>query len=78
MSETHTAQRAIQWWEAFPAPRAKFSEITAENVMNMFDDMDIKPAPRAFLLIDLRRTDWEVGPPFFFSNHHFSQKGLQL
>ena len=49
-----------QWWVAFPAPRANASEITADEVMKMFDDMDIKPEPRSFLLVDVRRTDWEV------------------
>jgi arsenical-resistance protein 2 len=54
------APQPDQWWAAFPAPRAKVPEITADEVMKMFDDMDIKPEPRSFLLVDVRRTDWEV------------------
>lgn len=46
---------------AFPAPRTKAPEISADEVMQMFDDMDIKPEPRSFLLVDVRRTDWEGG-----------------
>ena len=49
-----------QWWEAHPAPQAKCPEMTADELMKMFDDMDIKPEPRSFLLVDVRRTDWEV------------------
>jgi len=49
-----------QWWLSIPPPRAKCPEITADEVMKMFDDMDIKPGPRPFLLVDVRRTDWEV------------------
>ncbi|KAH6669369.1 Rhodanese-like domain-containing protein [Halenospora varia] len=50
-----------EWWEAFPAPKSKAKEITADEVMKMFDDMDLKPEPREFLLVDVRRTDWEGG-----------------
>ena len=64
MAEAATTQ-SEQWWTAFPEPRAKISEISADEVMQMFDDMDIKPEPRSFLLVDVRRTDWEVSFPFF-------------
>lgn len=59
MAEAKATQED-QWWSAFPAPRAKAPEISADEVMQMFDDMDIKPEPRTFLLVDVRRTDWEV------------------
>ena len=49
-----------QWWEAFPAPRAASPSITGEQLMKKFDDMDLEPKPRDFLLVDVRRTDWEV------------------
>ena len=62
MAETQTTQ-PDQWWTAFPAPRAKCPEISADEVMKMFDDMDIKPGPAEFLLVDARRTDWEVRSP---------------
>lgn len=60
-SQEAQAAQADQGWSAFPAPRAKAPEISPEDVMKMFDDMDIKPEPRAFLLVDVRRTDWEGG-----------------
>lgn len=49
-----------QWWTAFPAPKAKCAEITAGELMKLFDDMDINPSPREFLIVDVRRTDWQV------------------
>jgi len=49
------------WHAAFPAPRASVPEITGEQLMQKFDDMDIEPKPRDFLLVDVRRTDWEGG-----------------
>jgi arsenical-resistance protein 2 len=52
--------QAGNWWSKFPEPRAEVPEITAVEVMQMFDDMDIKSEPRTFLLVDVRRTDWEV------------------
>jgi hypothetical protein len=32
------ATQSDQWWSAFPAPRAKAPEISADEVMQMFDD----------------------------------------
>jgi arsenical-resistance protein 2 len=54
------SQPEKQWWEAFPAPRAACPEITADDLMKKFDELDIEPKPRDFLLVDVRRTDWEV------------------
>ncbi|EPE36027.1 Rhodanese/Cell cycle control phosphatase [Glarea lozoyensis ATCC 20868] len=48
-----------QWWAAFPEPKASVPEITGDDLYEMFDEMDIKPEPRSFLLVDVRRTDWE-------------------
>ncbi|TVY50722.1 hypothetical protein LCER1_G005965 [Lachnellula cervina] len=64
MTETQTPN---QWWSAFPAPRAKCPEVSADEVMKMFDDMDIKPGATEFLLVDVRRTDWEVQYPLTYS-----------
>ncbi|KIM97974.1 hypothetical protein OIDMADRAFT_43852 [Oidiodendron maius Zn] len=50
-----------EWWTTVPAPKAKCPGISADELMKMFDDMDIKPAPRQFLLVDVRRNDWEGG-----------------
>ena len=60
MSEQQTKQAEPQWHTAFPQPRAQAPEITADEVMKLFDDMDITPELRPFLLVDVRRTDWEV------------------
>lgn len=49
-----------EWWTTVPAPRAKCPGISGDEVMKMFDDMDVKPGPRKFLLVDVRRNDWEV------------------
>lgn len=48
------------WWTAFPAPRAKCPGISTDELMKMFDDMDIKPGPREFFIVDVRKNDWEV------------------
>ncbi|RDW87695.1 hypothetical protein BP5796_03389 [Coleophoma crateriformis] len=60
MTTTQPAQ-ADPWWAAFPAARAKCPEISADDVMKLFDDMDIAVGPRSFLLVDVRRNDWEGG-----------------
>jgi hypothetical protein len=60
-----------EWWAAFPAPKAAVSEITGDDVMKMFDDMDLKPEARPFLLVDVRRTDWEVRYTTSFSCRRF-------
>jgi hypothetical protein len=53
-------QKKDEWWAAFPEPRASVPQVTGDEVMKMFDEMDVKPEPRPFLLVDVRRTDWEV------------------
>ena len=58
-------QTEPEWWTTVPAPRAKCPEISADELMKLFDDMDIKPGPRQFLLVDVRRNDWEVSDPFW-------------
>jgi arsenical-resistance protein 2 len=50
-----------EWWASLPAVRSTPPIITADEVMKLFDDMDITPTPRTFLLVDVRRTDWEGG-----------------
>ena len=58
------APQKTEWYSHLPAPRAKVTETTAEELMKAFDDMDIRPEPRSFLLIDVRRVDWEVCSAF--------------
>ncbi|KAJ5037364.1 uncharacterized protein L3040_007540 [Drepanopeziza brunnea f. sp. 'multigermtubi'] len=60
MAETPTP-KTENWWEAFPAPRARCPEMSADELYAAFDDMDIKNEPRSFLLVDVRRNDWEGG-----------------
>ncbi|KAH8813186.1 Rhodanese-like domain-containing protein [Xylogone sp. PMI_703] len=50
-----------QWWSAFPAPRSTCPTISAEEVMKLIDDLDISGRPSDFLLVDVRRNDWEGG-----------------
>lgn len=74
------------WHTAFPAVRATPREISAEEVMKLFDDMDITPRLRSFLLVDVRREDWVVSPclslyiifllPFSFGA--FDQSGVKF
>lgn len=67
MTDTKTPNpKTSNWWDAFPAPKACVPEITADEVMKMFDDMDIKPGLREFLLVDVRRNDWEVCSFLYF------------
>lgn len=42
--------------------------MTADELMKAFDDMDLTPEPRSFLLVDVRRNDWEVCD---HSNHEY-------
>jgi hypothetical protein len=62
MAETQNPK--ADWWAAFPAAKAKCDAISTEALMKMFDDMDIKPGPRPFLVVDVRRNDWEVRDHF--------------
>lgn len=70
MADTQPSQPG-QWWDEFPAPKAKCPEVTADEVMKMFDDMDIKPDLRQFLLVDVRRNDWEARFLHFELNYIF-------
>lgn len=59
MTEPET--KTQEWWALLPVVRSTPPTISADEVMKLFDDMDITPTPRAFLLVDVRRTDWEGG-----------------
>lgn len=60
MTDTKDTKPEAPWWKAFPEARAKCPELTADDVMKLFDDMDITSEPRSFLLVDVRRDDWVV------------------
>ncbi|PMD38301.1 Rhodanese-like protein [Hyaloscypha variabilis F] len=53
--------KPLEWWAALPAVRSTPPTISVDAVMTLFDDMDLTPTPRTFLLVDVRRTDWEGG-----------------
>jgi len=61
MADTQNPQEEEKpWWAVYPAAKAQCPGITTKEVMKLFDDMDITPEPRSFLLVDVRRADWEV------------------
>ena len=48
------------WATAFPAAKASPGGISCDEVMKLYDDMDLTGDPKSFLLVDVRREDWEV------------------
>ncbi|KAL3296862.1 Rhodanese-like protein [Colletotrichum asianum] len=58
-----TATETPPWWAAFPAPKAKSLEIEADEVMALLEARAaaVQDSPRDFLLVDVRRNDWEGG-----------------
>ena len=52
-----------QWWEAFPEAQSSVPRIEASEVKDLLEkDATAGPgAVRDFLLVDVRRTDWEGG-----------------
>ncbi|KAI8271550.1 hypothetical protein K4K56_003224 [Colletotrichum sp. SAR 10_98] len=58
-----TATETPPWWAAFPAPKAKSLEIEADEVMASLEARAAaaQDSPRDFLLVDVRRNDWEGG-----------------
>ncbi|PSS08814.1 hypothetical protein M430DRAFT_109582 [Amorphotheca resinae ATCC 22711] len=61
MAQSQSQAPQTEWWSAFPAPRATCPKITGDELMKLFDDMDIESGPSQFVLVDVRRTDWEGG-----------------
>ncbi|KAI8239780.1 hypothetical protein K4K57_003721 [Colletotrichum sp. SAR 10_99] len=58
-----TATETPPWWAAFPAPKAKSLEIEADEVMASLEARAAaaQDSARDFLLVDVRRNDWEGG-----------------
>ncbi|KAF5518438.1 hypothetical protein CGCA056_v010231 [Colletotrichum aenigma] len=58
-----TATETPPWWAAFPAPKAKSLEVEADEVMALLEARaaDGQDTSRDFLLVDVRRNDWEGG-----------------
>lgn len=55
---TSVPARAVSWHAAFPAPKAPTQFITRGDVLDLFTG---KIAGKDFILIDVRRTDFEGG-----------------
>ncbi|KAK1726497.1 hypothetical protein CaCOL14_012201 [Colletotrichum acutatum] len=57
------ASESPQWWAAFPAPKAKSPEIEADEMMRLLEAQAAagNNKPRDFLLVDVRRNDFEGG-----------------
>jgi len=49
------------WSTAFPAPKCSPTGISCDDLMKLFDDMDISGEPKSFLIVDVRREDFEGG-----------------
>ncbi|KAJ9133728.1 hypothetical protein NKR23_g10574 [Pleurostoma richardsiae] len=59
MSEKpHWSQASPQWWEAWPLPKSEAPRVDAGEVMRLLEQ---QPTERDFLLVDVRRSDWEGG-----------------
>ncbi|KAK1964604.1 Rhodanese-like protein [Colletotrichum sublineola] len=63
MAETAVSGETPPWWAAFPASKAKAPEIEADEVIGLLEAQDAagRDAPRDFLLVDVRRNDFEGG-----------------
>ncbi|KAK1986872.1 Rhodanese-like domain-containing protein [Colletotrichum cereale] len=63
MAETAVSTETPPWWAAFPAPKAKSTEIEADEVMELLEAQAAagRDTPRDFLLVDVRRNDFEGG-----------------
>ncbi|TQN71450.1 Arsenical-resistance protein 2 [Colletotrichum shisoi] len=64
MADAAASTEPPPWWAAFPAPKAKTPEIEAEEVMLLLEAQTAAgsdPARRDFLLVDVRRNDFEGG-----------------
>ncbi|TDZ33093.1 hypothetical protein C8035_v006035 [Colletotrichum spinosum] len=51
------------WWAAFPAPKSNAAHIEADEVLRLLEHQETagQEASRDFLLVDVRRNDWEGG-----------------
>lgn len=56
-------QATPQWWEAFPEAKASCPRVEAAEVAGLIEKNAAagEGATRDFLLVDVRRTDWEGG-----------------
>ena len=61
--QDQTQRDESPWWAAFPAPKAQCDSVEPEQVLQMLEAQAEKPvsSTRDFLLVDVRRNDWEGG-----------------
>ena len=57
-----TKQNETPWWAAFPEPVSRPDNIEPSKVFELLEERSKSPdKPRDFLLVDVRRTDYEGG-----------------
>lgn len=58
-----SATEAAPWWASFPEPKASCATIENTEVFEMLEKTlsENKDAQRKYLLVDVRRNDWEGG-----------------
>lgn len=63
MSAVTQAQDAPPWWSSFPEPKAPVHALEPEDVAQLLEShASAGPnSTKSFLLVDVRRTDWEGG-----------------
>ncbi|EFY88728.1 arsenate reductase (Arc2), putative [Metarhizium acridum CQMa 102] len=63
MSAVTQAQDAPPWWSSFPEPKAPVHALEPEDVAQLLEShASAGPnSAKSFLLVDVRRTDWEGG-----------------
>ncbi|EJT78510.1 hypothetical protein GGTG_03610 [Gaeumannomyces tritici R3-111a-1] len=49
------------WWAAFPAPKSDCASLDPAEVLKLLEGEGGDGTPKDFLLVDVRRTDWEGG-----------------
>jgi hypothetical protein len=65
------------WYAAYPVPQTSASSITRESLLSWIKDG--KRAGKDFVLVDLRRTDYEVCLWLFIPrSHNYAQKQVLL
>ncbi|KAB5578757.1 Rhodanese-like domain-containing protein [Coniochaeta sp. 2T2.1] len=57
-----TQENETPWWAAFPEPVSRPDNIEPAKVFDLLEEQSKSPEkPRDFLLVDVRRTDWQGG-----------------
>ncbi len=57
-----TKDNEAPWYAEFPEPASRPDSIEASEVLKLLEQQSNSPGkPRDFLLVDVRRTDWQGG-----------------